>query len=247
MVLGGRYELAEQVGNGGYCEVWRATDTVLSRLVAGQAAASGLCQEGRGPGPVPGRSAARRSPATLRPPPAGPSAGRHGARRAHLSGPGQPDRVRPQLARDQGAVIQVIEPGTRDGRAGQDRGHPGHQPGRAAIGHRKQRQPQRQRQHKRQRHDRAGRHSQTRTRSRPRKRKREWQKQRERQRQRRGAQRSNPLTTVTAEAPPCRHLQSLTRPGTIKDLDGKPPGGREPENTSPDPRPTGGCRSSRQG
>jgi serine/threonine-protein kinase len=34
MVLGGRYELAEQVGNGGYCEVWRATDTVLSRPVA---------------------------------------------------------------------------------------------------------------------------------------------------------------------------------------------------------------------
>jgi serine/threonine protein kinase len=33
-VVGGRYELDEQVGNGGYCEVWRATDTVLSRLVA---------------------------------------------------------------------------------------------------------------------------------------------------------------------------------------------------------------------
>ena len=33
-VLGGRYELDEQVGNGGYCEVWRATDTILSRLVA---------------------------------------------------------------------------------------------------------------------------------------------------------------------------------------------------------------------
>jgi serine/threonine protein kinase len=33
-VLGGRYELDEQIGNGGYCEVWRATDTVLSRLVA---------------------------------------------------------------------------------------------------------------------------------------------------------------------------------------------------------------------
>src|SRR6266852_1354492 len=29
-VLGGRYELAGQIGNGGYCEVWRATDTVLS-------------------------------------------------------------------------------------------------------------------------------------------------------------------------------------------------------------------------
>jgi eukaryotic-like serine/threonine-protein kinase len=33
-VLGGRYELDEQIGNGGYCEVWRATDTVFSRLVA---------------------------------------------------------------------------------------------------------------------------------------------------------------------------------------------------------------------
>jgi serine/threonine protein kinase len=34
MVLGGRYELDEQIGHGGYGEVWRATDTVLSRLVA---------------------------------------------------------------------------------------------------------------------------------------------------------------------------------------------------------------------
>src|SRR5260370_33058090 len=34
MVLADRYELAEQIGNGGYCEVWRATDTVLSRPVA---------------------------------------------------------------------------------------------------------------------------------------------------------------------------------------------------------------------
>jgi eukaryotic-like serine/threonine-protein kinase len=33
-VLGGRYELAEQIGIGGYCEVWRATDTALSRPVA---------------------------------------------------------------------------------------------------------------------------------------------------------------------------------------------------------------------
>src|SRR5438445_4727989 len=33
-VLGGRYVLEEQIGNGGYCEVWRATDTVLSRPVA---------------------------------------------------------------------------------------------------------------------------------------------------------------------------------------------------------------------
>lgn len=33
-VLGGRYEIAEQVGSGGYCEVWRATDTVFSRPLA---------------------------------------------------------------------------------------------------------------------------------------------------------------------------------------------------------------------
>jgi serine/threonine-protein kinase len=33
-VLGSRYELDEQIGSGGYCEVWRATDTVLSRPVA---------------------------------------------------------------------------------------------------------------------------------------------------------------------------------------------------------------------
>jgi serine/threonine-protein kinase len=33
-VLGGRYVLDEQIGNGGYGEVWRATDTVLSRSVA---------------------------------------------------------------------------------------------------------------------------------------------------------------------------------------------------------------------
>jgi serine/threonine-protein kinase len=33
-VLGGRYVLGEQIGNGGYGEVWRATDTVLSRSVA---------------------------------------------------------------------------------------------------------------------------------------------------------------------------------------------------------------------
>jgi len=34
VVLGGRYVLDEQIGNGGYGEVWRATDTVLSRPVA---------------------------------------------------------------------------------------------------------------------------------------------------------------------------------------------------------------------
>ena len=33
-VLGGRYVLDKQIGNGGYGEVWHATDTVLSRPVA---------------------------------------------------------------------------------------------------------------------------------------------------------------------------------------------------------------------
>jgi eukaryotic-like serine/threonine-protein kinase len=33
-VLGGRYVLDQQIGNGGYGEVWHATDTVLSRPVA---------------------------------------------------------------------------------------------------------------------------------------------------------------------------------------------------------------------
>jgi hypothetical protein len=33
-VLGGRFLLGERIGSGGYGEVWRATDTVLSRLVA---------------------------------------------------------------------------------------------------------------------------------------------------------------------------------------------------------------------
>jgi serine/threonine protein kinase len=33
-VLGGRYVLGEHIGHGGYGEVWRATDTVLSRPVA---------------------------------------------------------------------------------------------------------------------------------------------------------------------------------------------------------------------
>src|SRR5215471_11960562 len=33
-VLGGRYVLDEHIGNGGYGEVWRATDTALSRPVA---------------------------------------------------------------------------------------------------------------------------------------------------------------------------------------------------------------------
>ena len=34
LVLGGRYELAERVGAGGFSEVWRATDLVLARPVA---------------------------------------------------------------------------------------------------------------------------------------------------------------------------------------------------------------------
>ena len=34
MILSGRYTLDEPIGAGGYCEVWRATDTVLTRPVA---------------------------------------------------------------------------------------------------------------------------------------------------------------------------------------------------------------------
>jgi serine/threonine-protein kinase len=34
MVLGGRYELHEQIGHGGFSEVWRAADSLLSRPVA---------------------------------------------------------------------------------------------------------------------------------------------------------------------------------------------------------------------
>jgi serine/threonine protein kinase len=33
-LLGGRYQLDEPIGTGGYCEVWRATDSVLARPVA---------------------------------------------------------------------------------------------------------------------------------------------------------------------------------------------------------------------
>ena len=33
-LLGGRYRLEEPIGTGGYCEVWRAADTVLARPVA---------------------------------------------------------------------------------------------------------------------------------------------------------------------------------------------------------------------
>ncbi len=33
-LLGGRYQLEEPIGTGGYCEVWRAIDTVLARPVA---------------------------------------------------------------------------------------------------------------------------------------------------------------------------------------------------------------------
>jgi eukaryotic-like serine/threonine-protein kinase len=33
-LLDGRYSLDAEIGTGGFCEVWRATDTVLTRPVA---------------------------------------------------------------------------------------------------------------------------------------------------------------------------------------------------------------------
>jgi eukaryotic-like serine/threonine-protein kinase len=44
--LSGRYVLDERIGVGGYCEVWRATDTVLTRPVAVKLLHAGYAQPG---------------------------------------------------------------------------------------------------------------------------------------------------------------------------------------------------------
>src|SRR5579859_1316638 len=45
-LLAGRYVLEERIGAGGYCEVWRATDTVLSRPVAVKLLHAGYASHG---------------------------------------------------------------------------------------------------------------------------------------------------------------------------------------------------------
>jgi eukaryotic-like serine/threonine-protein kinase len=45
MLLGGRYELDEPLGTGGFSEVWRATDTVLARPVAVKLLRAGYLQQ----------------------------------------------------------------------------------------------------------------------------------------------------------------------------------------------------------
>lgn len=45
-LLAGRYVLDEPIGAGGYCEVWRATDTVLTRQVAVKLLHAGYASQG---------------------------------------------------------------------------------------------------------------------------------------------------------------------------------------------------------
>ena len=45
-LLSSRYVLAEPIGTGGYCEVWRATDTVLARPVAVKLLHAGYARQG---------------------------------------------------------------------------------------------------------------------------------------------------------------------------------------------------------
>ena len=45
-LLAGRYVLDEPIGAGGYCEVWRATDTVLARQVAVKLLHAGYASQG---------------------------------------------------------------------------------------------------------------------------------------------------------------------------------------------------------
>ena len=51
-VLGGRYVLDERIGSGGYGEVWRAADTVLSRPVAVKLLHPRYAGRGEAPHPV---------------------------------------------------------------------------------------------------------------------------------------------------------------------------------------------------
>jgi hypothetical protein len=44
-LLAGRYQLDDPIGTGGYCQVWRATDTILSRPVAVKLLHAGYAQQ----------------------------------------------------------------------------------------------------------------------------------------------------------------------------------------------------------
>jgi serine/threonine protein kinase len=57
VLLAGRYQLDEPIGTGGYCQVWRATDTVLTRAVAVKLPHAGYAQQAE----IPGRFKAERN------------------------------------------------------------------------------------------------------------------------------------------------------------------------------------------